>query len=73
MSEVIPTLFRLRWEERGGHTHVRFFAGKGTLSLGLCGHLVFRNEEWGDFKEALLFMGNVELVEEGEAGRHSSD
>ena len=44
-----PTLFRLRFEEQGAHTHVRVFAGRGSLSLGLCGALVFRNEEWADF------------------------
>jgi len=44
-----PTLFRFKFKEEGAHTHVRVFAGKGTLSLGKCGDLVFRNEEWADF------------------------
>lgn len=40
--------FRLRYEVLGGHTHVRFFAGRGA-TLALCGTLVFRNEEWEEF------------------------
>ena len=47
------TLFRLRYKEGGGHTHVRVFAGKGSSSLGKCGDLVFRNEEWVDFLKEL--------------------
>lgn len=47
------TLFRLRYEVKGGHTHVRFFAGKGSASLGKCGDLVFRNEEWEEFLREL--------------------
>lgn len=46
---ALPHLFRFRFEERGGHTHVRLFAGNGTSSLGLCGALVFRNDEWASF------------------------
>lgn len=42
-------LFRFRYTEQGGHTHVRVFAGKGAASLGKCGDLVFRNEEWIEF------------------------
>lgn len=57
-----PTLFKLYAEVLGGHTHVRVFAGKGTLSLGLAGTLVFRNEEWEDFKAFCNRPGNVEIV-----------
>src|ERR1700693_2011776 len=46
---VAPTLFRFRFTQAGAHTHVKVFAGKGTLSLGNCGDLVLRNEEWADF------------------------
>ena len=45
--------FRLRYEVIGGHTHVRFFAGKSSSSLGKCGDLVFRNEEWQEFLREL--------------------
>jgi hypothetical protein len=62
-------LFRFRYETLGGHTHVRLFAGKGTLSLGNCGTLVFRNEEWKAFKAVIdkgqLTGGPIEFVEEG--------
>ncbi len=63
------TLFRLRWEVQGGHTHVRVFAGKGASSLGKCGDLVFRNEEWKDFLAELDRRppgGAIEILEEGE-------
>lgn len=64
------TMFRLRWKEAGGHTHVRVFAGKGTISLGHCGNLVFRNEEWADFLEELDQRppgGTIEVVAELES------
>lgn len=47
-------LFRMRYEVLADHTHVHVYAGKGTLSLTLCGHLVFRNEEWSAFQENLF-------------------
>lgn len=62
------TLFRLRFEEQGGHTHVRFFAGVGSGSLGKCGDLVFRNEEWTDFLIELKRRppgGSIEVFPEG--------
>jgi hypothetical protein len=42
-------LFRFRFKVLGGHTHITLFAGTGSLSLGLCGGLVMRNEEWDAF------------------------
>jgi len=42
-------IFRLRYKILGGHTHIRVFAGQGETSLGKCGDLVFRNEEWVEF------------------------
>lgn len=62
----MSTLFRLKYEVLGGHTHVRVFAGKGSLSLGKCGDLCFRNEEWEDFKKELGWpkAGNIEILEE---------
>lgn len=58
------TLFRLRYKQLGGHTHVRVFAGKGSLSLAHCGQLVFRNEEWADFLRELARPGNIEELPE---------
>lgn len=64
------TLFRFRWQEQGGHTHVRVFAGtEGSASLGKCGDLVFRNEEWTDFlieMNQLPLDANVQILREGE-------
>lgn len=62
------TLFRVRWELLGGHVHMRVFAGKGTLSLGLAGTLVMRLEEFEDFRRELYRPGNVEFVEDGRSG-----
>ena len=59
MSKQREFLFRFRSSVAGGHTHVRLFAGKGVASLGLCGTLVFRNEEWIEF---------VDEVNRGKAG-----
>jgi hypothetical protein len=59
MTPATVYLFRFRYEVLGGHTHVRLFAGRGTLSLGKCGDLVFRNEEWHAF---------VKEVNRGKAG-----
>lgn len=36
----------------GGHTHVVVRAGSGE-TLGLCGSLAFRNEEWEALKAVL--------------------
>lgn len=45
----MKTLFRLRFKQAGAHIYIRFFAGKGAASLGKCGDLVMRSEEWDDF------------------------
>lgn len=58
--------FRFRYVVLGGHTHIRMFAGpsKGT-TLGLCGSLVMRNEEWEEFWKLLPEKG-VEIRHEEE-------
>lgn len=53
--------FKLYFAVQGRHTHVRFFAGDG--SLGKCGDLVFRNEEWEAFREKLD--PSIEILPEG--------
>lgn len=60
-----PTLFRFRYEVLGAHTHVRLFAGKGSLTLGLAGTFVLRNEEFEDLRRELGGPGNIEFVDEG--------
>ena len=61
-------LFRFRYRVAAGHTHVRVFAGEGTLCLGHCGELTFRNEEWvGLQKNLYRFMqpgSDIEVVED---------
>jgi hypothetical protein len=64
-----PFLFRFRTSVKGAHTHVSLFAGKGTLSLGKCGDLVFRNEEWAAFVEEInrgKAGGCIEILKWGE-------
>lgn len=43
-------IIKYRYRVLGGHTHVRVFTGKGINGLGLSGTLIFRNEEWDEFK-----------------------
>jgi len=43
-------LFRFRYHEAGDHTHVRLFAGPNSKGLGMCGTIVFRNDEWKVFR-----------------------
>lgn len=39
--------FRVYYTIRGGHTHTRWFAGKSLReTMGCCGDLTFRNEEF---------------------------
>jgi hypothetical protein len=65
-------LFRLRFRVLGDHTHVRVFAGKGSLSLGCCGDLTFRNEEWTVFKDNLArgIGSDIEVVPESNEETH---
>lgn len=58
------TKFRFRWKLMGGHVHVRLFAGKSETG-GKCGDLVFREDEWEDFKDEVLGTSrHVEFIEE---------
>lgn len=57
--------FRVRYEQRGSHVHCRVFSGPKGSTLGKCGDLVFREEEWN---EALIAFecGGFEVKREGE-------
>ena len=57
-------IFRLRYQELGGHTHVRVFVGSTAASLGKCGDLVFRNEEWKRLV-TLLKATPIQVIAEG--------
>jgi hypothetical protein len=59
------TIFRFRYKQQGGHTHVRVFAGKSVSSLGMCGELVMRNEEWAALMKNIEQTSpqRVELIE----------
>lgn len=67
-------IFKFRFCQQGGHTHVTFFAGKSEGSLGNAGAFVLRNEEWAKFKTTFslsdVSQGTVQFVEdEGKAYR----
>jgi hypothetical protein len=46
-------IIRLRYLTLGGHTHVRVFAGPREGAVSKCGDLVFRNDEWLEFRARL--------------------
>jgi hypothetical protein len=49
----MSSAFRFYAVKAGGHVHVNLWAGKAGSSLGKCGKLVFRDEEWTDFVKVL--------------------
>lgn len=75
MAEAQPLLgneytFRFYWKRAGVHTLIRVFAGKTIRpdgTLGLCGSLCMRNEEWDDFRmtlETMKLVGGFEFIQE---------
>lgn len=50
-------IIRIYWEKRGGHVHCRVFAGyaTGDGTIGKAGDLVFRQEEFDDFRRHMAF------------------
>jgi len=49
----METVFKYRFKELGEHMHVSLFAGVDFDHLALCGKLIFRLQEWNDFKGSL--------------------
>lgn len=62
----MTTRFKFYYEEAGGHTHVRFFAGSNRpgATLAKAGDFVLRNEEWVDFMDSAEH-SLIEFVDEG--------
>ena len=57
--------FRFRYIVRGGHTHIRLFAGKNReLTHGKCGEFIMDNKEWDDFRYRLGGMDEFEFLAE---------
>jgi hypothetical protein len=54
-------IFRIYYQQRGGHTHMRFFAGKREGALGKCGDLTMRNEEFAEFRRLSAAAGIIEF------------
>lgn len=67
-------IFRFRYLVQGGHTHVRLFAGRSEASLGKCGDLAMRNEEWELFKNSFVEPADstVEIQFKNEEDDHST-
>lgn len=61
-------IFKFRFCQHGGHTHITLFAGKSEGSLGNAGAFVLRNEEWAEFKNTFrtlpVSQGAVQFVED---------
>lgn len=57
--------FKLAYRQHGFHTTVIVRAGNTPGSLGLCGQLTFRNEEWQVFRAALEGVNAVEAPQSG--------
>jgi hypothetical protein len=58
---------KICYRELGGHTHVSIFMGTTEWSLGKCGDLTFRNEEWIPFKDCFADytpLAKVEFLEQ---------
>jgi hypothetical protein len=61
------TLFRFRYRLVGIHVRIAVWAGKGNSSLGKCGDLVMRPEEWQDFLAELARRppgGSIEVIDD---------
>jgi len=61
--------FRVYYTIQGGHTHTRWFAGKGareTVSMACCGDLTFRNEEFDFLRNQLADQSCIIFHEEKE-------
>jgi hypothetical protein len=61
-------ILRIRFVQRGGHIHCRLFMGSREGSLGLCGELVFREEEFEVYRQVVTAgrgLALVQFIEEG--------
>lgn len=49
-----PVVFRVRWQIRGPHVHIRLFVGGPhfTSTLALCGTLMMTRQEFEAFRRA---------------------
>lgn len=58
-------IIRVYFEVRGGHTHMRVFAGMDGKNLGKAGDLCLRNEEflaWQAKKSKIEFVDGTTLL-----------
>lgn len=55
-------IFRIYYQQRGGHTHCRMFAGPSEGSLGMCGNFTLRNEEFAEYRKRFAFDFRPEAV-----------
>jgi hypothetical protein len=46
-------IIKMKAEQAGGHVHVGVWMGNTSGSLGKCGSLCFREDEWPLFRQGL--------------------
>lgn len=66
-------IVRVRYKQRGGHVHMRVFCGRQEGSLGKCGELVMRNDEFVFFRAAASFIQFRQEFNEGETRDEAQD
>lgn len=57
-----------RYHVLGGHTHVRVY-----VNGSLCGHLVFRNEEFADIKREHFGHGKIAFLDDIDESHKRAD
>lgn len=72
----MAVVIKIDWEERGEHTHMRFFGGPSRDHLANLGTLVMRHEEFAAFishmvgemppPEAVSYMFETEVLSKDE-------
>lgn len=63
-SKMIDAVFKLRYEELGGHTHCSLFSAlRPDATYAKCGDFVIRNEEFVALRQALSGVEFVKKVD----------
>ena len=66
-------IWRLYYERRGKHVHCRLFAGPQEGTLGNCGALTFRIDEWLEFTSLRKVLAMDFVREMDSAGQPAGD
>lgn len=66
-------IFRIRFEQAGGHVHMRLFSGPHEGALGKCGDLCMRVEEFYQFRDIATFVQFVTAAPQSPAPNHAGE